>query len=80
MPGIRGRGGFSSASGAVIQKNLHKMVIVEYPIAGVPCQFLSFFSCDDRRGVLKHCGVGVDGGKSCGVSSGAGSRVQAART
>jgi hypothetical protein len=27
---------------AVIQKSLHKMVIVEYPIARVPCQFLTF--------------------------------------
>jgi len=40
------------------------MVIVEYPIAGVPCQFLTFFSPDSGRRVQKYRGVGVDGGKS----------------
>src|SRR5205807_2233889 len=49
---------------AVIENNLHKMVIVEYPIAGVPCQFLTFFSPGSGRRVQKYCGVGVDGGKA----------------
>lgn len=35
---------FHGSGGAVIQKNLHKMVILEYPIAGVSCQSLYFFS------------------------------------
>jgi len=54
------------------------MVIVEYPIAGVPCQFLSFVSPDIGRRVQKHCSGGVEGGKSCDVCSGAGSRARAA--
>lgn len=49
---------------AVIQNSLRKMVIVEYPIAGVPCQFLSFFSPDNGRRVQKQYGAGVEGGKS----------------
>lgn len=44
---------------AVIQKNLDKMVIVEYPNAGVPCQFLSFFSPGNGRRVRKHCDAAV---------------------
>src|SRR5690348_69910 len=65
---------------AVIQNSLRKMVIVEYPIAGVPGQFLSFFSPDNGRRVQERRGLGVVGGRSCDVSSSAGSRVWAARS